>query len=158
MRPITSALAAVALLVAGGAGGAALSPQDERAPTRSHRGEPAPVDVRTQVVHRTVRVVRHVKRRHPASAAPPAPVAPPAPAPAPAPAAARAATQAVVVEARSPAPRAAPPLRTRSSATGAGNQAARPLQTRSSATGVAAERRAEPDVGERENEHENGDD
>jgi hypothetical protein len=105
MRTATTTLAAAALLAIGGTAGAAMSARPDHAPAAVAA---APVEVRTQVVHRTVHIVRHIKPKRPKR------VVPPAPAPAPAVMPARA--QPVVA---SVAPRSARPLRTRSSATGA---------------------------------------
>jgi hypothetical protein len=103
MRTAATTLAAAALLAIGGTAGAALSAGRGRAPVSRAAVAPAPVEVRTQVIHRTVHVVRrHIK---PKRAAPPAP--PPTLAPAP--------VRPVVAAAT---PRPARPLRTRSSATG----------------------------------------
>jgi hypothetical protein len=107
MHPLTATTAAVGLLVAGGAAGVALFERpDPAAPTAAR---PAPVEVRTEVIHRTVHVVRHIrpKRR---VAAPSVPVAVQAPASPP---------QRAAVTAAPPAPRTTRPLRTHSSATGA---------------------------------------
>jgi hypothetical protein len=104
MRSVTTVLTAATLLVAGGAGGAALSARPDRAAAPSRAASPAPVEVRTQVIHRTVHVVRHVKPKS-AAAAPPAPVVAVAPARA-------------QPTAATPARPAARPLRTRSSTTG----------------------------------------
>jgi hypothetical protein len=103
MHPLTATTAAVGLLVAGGAGGLALFERPDRADVAATAARPAPVEVRTEVIHRTVHVVRHIrpKRR---LAAPPSPAAVQAPAP---------------VAARAPALRATRPLRSHSSATGA---------------------------------------
>jgi hypothetical protein len=74
MRTVTTTLAASALLVAGGAAGAALSAGLDRSPAAAATPAPAPVEVRTQVIHRTVHVVRHIKpKRVERSASPPAP-------------------------------------------------------------------------------------
>jgi hypothetical protein len=101
MHPLTATTAAVGLLVAGGAAGVALFERpDPAAPTAAR---PAPVEVRTEVIHRTVHVVRHIRPKH-RVAAPPAPAAVQGAAP---------------VVARAPAPRTTRPLRTQSSATGA---------------------------------------
>jgi hypothetical protein len=107
MRTATTTLAAAALLAVGGAAGAALSAGRDGAPTPSAAVARAPVEVRTQVIHRTVHVVRHIRPKRVKRAAPPAPVPPPAVAPVRA--------QPVVAAV---APRSARPLRTRSSATG----------------------------------------
>ncbi len=110
MHPFTATTAAVGLLVAGGAAGVALFERPERAgvaPAAAAR--PAPVEVRTEVIHRTVHVVRHIRRKH-RIAPPAAPVAVQAPAAPP---------QRTAVTAAPPAPRATRPLRTHSSATGA---------------------------------------
>ena len=60
MRTATTTLAAAALLAVGGTAGAALSAGRDRAPVPA-AAAPAPVEVRTQVIHRTVHVVRHIK-------------------------------------------------------------------------------------------------
>jgi hypothetical protein len=131
MRPTPIQIAAgVALLGAGGVAGAALPVAAQR--PAAVAAAPAPVEVRTQVVHRTVRIVRHERPKHlrprrPAAAAP-APAPPPA-APPPAPAAR-------VPAATAPATAAAGrPLVTRSSGTAAHRSAPSPLRTRSSSTG-----------------------
>lgn len=125
MRPTPIQIAAgFALLGAGGVAGAALPVAAQR-PTPV-AAAPAPVEVRTQVLRRTVRVVRHERPKHlrPRRVAAPVTESPPAPAPAVAPPVASA-----------PATRApARPLATRSSTTAAHRPAA-PLRTRSSATG-----------------------
>ena len=74
MRTATTTLAAAALLAVGGTAGAALSAGRDRAPVPV-AAAPAPVEVRTQVIHRTVHVVRHIKpkRRKPVAAAAPSP-------------------------------------------------------------------------------------
>ncbi len=98
MRPTPIQIAAgFALLGAGGVAGAALPVAAQR--PAAVAVAPAPVEVRTQVVHRTVRVVRHERPKHlrPRRAAAPAPAqrpAAPSAAPAPAPAAAAPATAA----------------------------------------------------------------
>jgi hypothetical protein len=106
MHPLTATTAAVGLVVAGGAAGVALFERPDSAGVAATAARPAPVEVRTEVIHRTVHVVRHIRPKHRVAAPPaPAPVqAPPPPA--------RAAVQA-------PAPRPTRPLRTHSSATGA---------------------------------------
>jgi hypothetical protein len=106
MHPLTATTAAVGLVVAGGAAGVALSERPDGAGVAATAARPAPVEVRTEVIHRTVHVVRHVRPKH-RVAAPPAPAPVQAPAPP-----ARAAVQA-------PAPRPTRPLRTHSSTTGA---------------------------------------
>ena len=109
MRTAATTLAAAALLAIGGTAGAALSAGRGRAPVSRAAVAPSPVEVRTQVIHRTVHVVRrHIKPKRVKRAAPPAPPAPP-PTLAPAP------VRPVVAAAT---PRPARPLRTRSSATG----------------------------------------
>jgi hypothetical protein len=107
MHPLTATAAAVGLLVAGGAGGLALFERPDRAGVVATAARPAPVEVRTEVIHRTVHVVRHIRPKH--RIAPPAPAAVQAPAPPP---------QRVAVTVAPPAPRATRPLRTHSSATG----------------------------------------
>jgi hypothetical protein len=108
MHPFAATTAAACLLVAGGAGGVALFQRPETAGVSPVAARPAPVEVRTEVVHRTVRVVRHIRPKHRIAAPPPAPaVQTPAPPP-----------QRVAVTAAPPAPRVARPLRTHSSATG----------------------------------------
>jgi hypothetical protein len=110
MRPAASVLAAAALLVVGGAAGAALTAQPDRAAVAAGPAPPAPVEVRTQVIHRTVHVVRHIKpKKHPAAAPP-----------APAPAVVTARPQPAVASVARPAPRVVRPLRTHSSGTGGG--------------------------------------
>ena len=103
MRTAATTLAAAALLAIGGAAGAALSAG--RAPVSRAAVAPAPVEVRTQVIHRTVHVVRHIKPKRVKRAA----------SPAPAPTVAAAPVRPVAAAAT---PRPARPLRTRSSATG----------------------------------------
>ena len=71
MRTAATTLAAAALLAIGGAAGAALSAG--RAPVSRAAVAPAPVEVRTQVIHRTVHVVRHIKPKRVKRAASPAP-------------------------------------------------------------------------------------
>lgn len=133
MRPVPAAMATAALLGVGAAAGAAVTATPERLipPAAPRR---APVEVRTQVVHRTVRVVKHVRPRHPPAAAPPAPVAAGAPA-----------TSQPAAPTTTPPTSTAPPLRTSSSAPGAAPLAQRPLRTSSSATGASG------------GEHEHGD-
>ena len=125
MRPTPIQIAAgFALLGAGGVAGAALPVAAQR--PAAVAAAPAPVEVRTQVVHRTVRVVRHERPKHlrPRRAPALAPAEPPAAPAAPAPAAA------------APAPAATGrPLVTRSSGTAAHRSAPAPLRTRSSSTG-----------------------
>lgn len=118
----TTALAAAALLVAGGAAGAALTAQADRSSAPARAAGPAPVEVRTEVVHRTVHVVRHVrpKPKH-VAAAPPAPAAP-----------------------------AVTPVTARPVAASPARPASRPLRTRSSATGGEREDHGEGDGGERD--------
>ena len=72
MRTATTTVAAARLLAIGGAAGAALSARPDRAPAPA-AVVPAPVEVRTQVIHRTVHVVRHIKPKRVKRAAPPAP-------------------------------------------------------------------------------------
>jgi len=128
MRPTPIQIAAgFALLGAGGVAGAALPVAAQR--PAAVAVAPAPVEVRTQVVHRTVRVVRHERPKHlrPRRAAAPAPaqrLATPSAAPAPVHAAAAPATAA-----------SGRPLVTRSSGTAAHRSAPAPLRTRSSSTG-----------------------
>jgi hypothetical protein len=124
MRPTPIQIAAgFALLGAGGVAGAALPVAAQR-PTPV-AAAPAPVEVRTQVLRRTVRVVRHERPKHLRPRRVTAPESPSAPAPAVAP----------PPVASAPATRApARPLATRASATAAHRPAA-PLRTRSSATG-----------------------
>ena len=128
MRPTPIQIAAgFALLGAGGVAGAALPVAAQR--PAAVAAAPAPVEVRTQVVHRTVRVVRHERPKHlrPRRAAAPAPaqrLATPSAAPAPVHAAAAPATAA-----------SGRPLVTRSSGTAAHRPAPAPLRTRSSSTG-----------------------
>ena len=105
MRTAATTLAAAALLAIGGTAGAALSAGRGRAPVSRAAVAPAPVEVRTQVIHRTVHVVRHIKPKRVKRAAPPAPAPTVAPAP----------VRPVVAAAT---PRPVRPLRTRSSATG----------------------------------------
>jgi hypothetical protein len=109
MRPIPAILAAAGLLAVGGASGAALTTRpDVAAPAERRAG---PVEVRTVVVHRTIHVVRHIRRKRPAPAARPA-----------VPAVAAAPAQPVAAAPASrPAPRVVRPLRTRSSSTGGGS-------------------------------------
>jgi hypothetical protein len=110
MHPFTATTAAVGLLVAGGAAGVTLFERPEPAGVaQAAAARPAPVEVRTEVIHRTVHVVRHIRPKH-RIAASPAPVAVQAPAPPP---------QRTAVTAAPPAPRATRPLQTHSSATGA---------------------------------------
>lgn len=106
MRTATTAVVAAALLAVGGAAGAALSAGPGHPPVATVAAAPAPVEVRTQVIHRTVHVVRHLKPKRARRPAPP-------PAAVVAPARAQPVTAAV-------APRSARPLSTRSSATGSG--------------------------------------
>ncbi|MGZ4268513.1 MAG: hypothetical protein ACXVSX_04800 [Solirubrobacteraceae bacterium] len=135
-----SAITAAALLVTGGVGGAAIGSRSDPKPAPATPARRAgPVEVRTVVVHRTVREVRHVKPKRPR-----APHGAAAPAVAPA---ASAAPSAVVAPGRSaplstrssatagPAPRATRPLTTRSSTTSPAKKSTKPLSTRSSATG-----------------------
>jgi hypothetical protein len=110
MHPAATALAAGGLLLAGGATGAALTAGSDTPATPERRAAPAPVDVRTEVVHRTVHVVRHIKPKRRAA---PATATPAVVAPRPQPVAATVAR---------PAPRPARPLRTRSSATTGGGE------------------------------------
>jgi hypothetical protein len=98
MHPLTAISAAVGLLVAGGAGGLALFERPDPAGVAPTAARPAPVEVRTEVIHRTVHVVRHIRPKRRIAAPPP---------------------QRVAVTAAPPAPRATWPLRTHSSATGA---------------------------------------
>ena len=83
MRPTPIPIAAgFALLGAGGVAGAALPVAAQR--PAAVAVAPAPVEVRTQVVHRTVRVVRHERPKHlRAAAAAPAPRPPRRSAPSP---------------------------------------------------------------------------
>jgi hypothetical protein len=108
MGSITTKIAAGTTLAAlGGLAGMAVRP--EHAATADPAA--APVEVRTQVIRRTVRIVRHERPRHRAHrTAPgvgaPAPAAPAAPAPA----------QPVTFAAKPPAaPKHSEPLRTRTS-------------------------------------------
>lgn len=106
MGSITTKIAAGTTLAAlGGLAGMAVRP--EHAATADPAA--APVEVRTQVIRRTVRIVRHARPRHRAHRAAPAPVAPPvrvAPAP----------PQPVTYAAAPPAaPKRSEPLRTRTS-------------------------------------------
>jgi hypothetical protein len=109
MHPVTATTAALGLLVTGGAAGAALAGRPDRAGVAATPSRPAPVEVRTEVIHRTVHVVRHIRPKH-RTAAPAAPAAVAAPAPPP---------QRVAVTVAPPASAATRPLRTHSSATGA---------------------------------------
>lgn len=111
MHPVIATTAAVGLLVTGGVAGAALVGRPEPAGVAATVARPAPVEIRTEVIHRTVRVVRHIRPKHRVAAAPPAPAAVPAPAPSP--------PQRVAVTAAPPSSPATRPLRTQSSATGA---------------------------------------
>jgi hypothetical protein len=106
MHPAATALAAGGLLLAGGATGAALTAGSDTPATPERRAAPAPVEVRTEVVHRTVHVVRHIKPKRRAA---PATATPAVVAPRPQPVAATVA-------------RPARPLRTRSSATTGGGE------------------------------------
>jgi hypothetical protein len=113
MHPATATIAAAGLLVAGGAAGAGLVARPEGAGAPVHPVRPAPVEVRTQIVHRTVHVVRHIRRKPRVTAPPPAPAAVAAPPQ-------RAAV--TVAPAAPPAPRVSRPLRTHSSSTGGGGE------------------------------------
>jgi len=96
----------------GGLAGATLS---HDAPTRQATADqPAAVEVRTQVIHKTERLVRHVHHRQPRPAAPAAAV--PATHPIAAPAPAVSAQPAPAVRAVAPGPR----IVTRTSGAGAG--------------------------------------
>jgi hypothetical protein len=88
----------------------AVAGRPDRAGVAATPSRPAPVEVRTEVIHRTVHVVRHIrpKRR---TVAPAAPAAVAAPAAAP--------PQRAAVTVAPPASAATRPLRTHSSATGA---------------------------------------
>lgn len=104
-----TALASVAAL--GGLAGATLSA--DSTPATAADTTAAPVEVRTQVVHRTVRVVRHVHVKHHRRAAP---VAAPAVVPVSRPvAAAPAAAPAAAAPAATPAPAPRPRVVTRTS-------------------------------------------
>lgn len=110
--------AGAALLGLGGLAGSALAPQGPSEAARTAHA--APVEVRTVVVRRTIRVVRREHPRHrPPVAAAPTPVAPPASSPV-----VRAAVPTPAPARVRPAPPAgAPPrLRTRASATGHGER------------------------------------
>jgi hypothetical protein len=61
MHPVTATTAALGLLVTGGAAGAALAGRPDRAGVAATPSRPAPVEVRTEVIHRTVHVVRHIR-------------------------------------------------------------------------------------------------
>lgn len=109
---ITKIATGTALTALGGLAGMAVRPEHVATATPAA----APVEVRTQVIRRTVRVVRHERPRHRAHRAVPAPVAS-APIPVPAPAA----VQPVTYAAKPPAaPRRSKPLRTRTSGHGQG--------------------------------------
>jgi hypothetical protein len=109
---ITRIAGAAALVALGGLGATALNPQPGRPAIEAAR--PAPVEVRTQVIHRTIRIVRREKPKRPR------PVAAPAPAPPTAKAAAVIAPP-VTYAAPPPAPaRTVAPLRTRTSGAGQG--------------------------------------
>jgi hypothetical protein len=71
---LTKLTAAAALIGFGGIGGAILGAPAGRDPARAVLQRPAPVQVRTEVVRRTIRIVRHEKpKRRPAPVtAPPA--------------------------------------------------------------------------------------
>jgi hypothetical protein len=110
MHPVTVTIAALGLLVTGGAAGAALGGRPDSVGAAATPSRPAPVEVRTEVIHRTVRVVRHIKPKH-RTVAPAAPAAVPAPAPSP--------PQRVAATVAPPASAATRPLRTHSTTTGA---------------------------------------
>jgi hypothetical protein len=110
MHPVTATTAALGLLVTGGAAGAAVAGRPDRAGVAATPSRPAPVEVRTEVIHRTAHVVRHIRPKH-RTVAPAAPAAVAAPAPAP--------PQRAAVTVAPPASAATRPLRTHSSATGA---------------------------------------
>jgi hypothetical protein len=111
MHPVTVTIAALGLLVTGGAAGAALAGRPDSVGAAATPSRPAPVEVRTEVIHRTVHVVRHIRPKHRSVAA--APAAVPAPAPAPP------SQQRVAVAVPPSASAATRPLRTHSSTTGA---------------------------------------
>jgi hypothetical protein len=111
MHPVTATTAALGLLAMGGAAGAALAGRPDSVGVAATPSRPAPVEVRTEVIHRTVHVVRHIRPKRRTVA--PAPAIVPAPAPAPPP------RQRVAVAVAPPAAAATRPLRTHSSATGA---------------------------------------
>jgi hypothetical protein len=140
MRPTLRQVSAGAALLGTGVIVGAAVPAGGGQP-RVTAAAPAPVEVRTQVIHRTVRIVRHERRKAPRHVA--------APAAATAPAVAAAAPRVVTPAPAATAP--ARPLVTRSSATGS-SHAAPPLRTRASATGGAHEHEHE------DGEHEGGGD
>src|SRR5690242_13671387 len=77
-RTVTIMATAVGCLTAGALAGYAASSDSTNAPPVTAAERKQPVEVRTEVIHRTVRVVRHEKRKHrrrraaaPAVAAPP---------------------------------------------------------------------------------------
>lgn len=119
--------AGAALLGLGGLGGVLLSGEAEH---RLAASATAPVEVRTQVVRRTIRVVRHERPRHPARAlVPPASrtpslASPPVPgAAATPPVAARPAPlRTGASRTQAPARKVTAPLRTRASSTGRGRE------------------------------------
>jgi hypothetical protein len=77
---LTKLAGAAALVGLGALGGATLATPAERDPAAAVVQRPAPVQVRTEVIRRTIRIVRHEKPKRP-----PAPAAAPPAAPAPVP-------------------------------------------------------------------------
>ena len=124
--PITRIAGGAALFALGGLGATALDLQPNRPVLQAAR--PAPIEVRTQVIHRTVRIVRHEKPKRPRTVATPAAAPPPTAAPAPPPR--------VTYAAAPPAPAGnVAPLRTRTSGARRPKPAVTPLRTRTSGAG-----------------------
>lgn len=156
--PTSKIAAGAALAGLGALGGAAVAPQPER-PTTTKVSAPAPPEVRTEVIHRTIHVYKHPKKRHaqPAAAAP----APAAAAPAPVAAAAATTTPssgyARPLSSHTSGAATAPvthrPLTSHTSGAVRAPTTHKPLTTRTSGSGSRG-----TGGGEREHESERGDD